>query len=347
MSPPNINDAEGNDDDPDNEYEAYEDEDETAKVVNDIEDIVDANGRVLNTMPAYDLILNSEVSLQLGNEMTVGNVIQRSVGYDGQTAGTYDDNPTNNTMVYEVEFPDGQVKEYAGNIIAENMISQVDSEGYSLTLMDAIVDYQKRMRQTTQGWKLLIHWNDGSESWVPLKDMKESHPVEVAEFAKARSINNEPAFIWWCRYVLRKRDVILSKMKARIRKTTHKYGVEIPVTLDHAFKLDRENGNTLWRDGLAKEMLNIGITFEILPEGQQPPPTWKKVTGHLVWDVKMDFSRKARWVLDGHRTVSHIGSTYAGVVSRESVRIAFAYAALNGLDVCAADIRNAYLQAPS
>jgi hypothetical protein len=38
---------------------------------------------------------------------------------------------------------------------------------------------------------------------------------------------------------------------------------------------------------------------------------------------------------------------YAGVVSRESVRIALTYAALNGLEVCAADIRNAYLQEPS
>ena len=61
----------------------------------------------------------------------------------------------------------------------------------------------------------------------------------------------------------------------------------------------------------------------------------------------MDFTRKARWVLDGHKTSDPEGSTYAGVVSRESVRIAFTYAALNGLDVCAADIRNAYLQAPS
>jgi hypothetical protein len=34
-------------------------------------------------------------------------------------------------------------------------------------------------------------------------------------------------------------------------------------------------------------------------------------------------------------------------VSRESFRIALTYAALNGLQVCAADIRNAYLQAPS
>ena len=61
----------------------------------------------------------------------------------------------------------------------------------------------------------------------------------------------------------------------------------------------------------------------------------------------MDFTRKARWVLDGHKTPNPIGSTYAGVVSRDSIRIAFTYAALNGLDVFAADIRNAYLQAPS
>ena len=40
-----------------------------------------------------------------------------------------------------------------------------------------------------------------------------------------------------------------------------------------------------------------------------------------------------------------IGSTYAREVYRESVRIAFTYAALNGKGVCAAVIRNAYLQA--
>ena len=61
----------------------------------------------------------------------------------------------------------------------------------------------------------------------------------------------------------------------------------------------------------------------------------------------MDFTRKARWVLDGHQCTDPDGSTYAGVVSRDSVRIALTYAALNDLDVCAADIRNAYLQAPS
>ena len=70
-------------------------------------------------------------------------------------------------------------------------------------------------------------------------------------------------------------------------------------------------------------------------------------TGHLIWDMKIDFTWKVRWVLDGHKTPDPIGSTFAGVVSRESVRITFAYAALNGMGICVADICNAYLQALS
>ena len=177
--------------------------------------------------------------------------------------------------------------------------------------------------------------------------MKEVHPVETAEYARARGISNEPAFAWWVPYTLRKREIILAAVKNWIRKTTHKYGIEVPRDVEHAHEIDSRNGNTMWRDTLKKEMYNVGVAFEILDEGTHPPHGWKQVTGHLVWDVKMDFTRKARWVLDGHKTPDPIGSTYAGVVSRESVRIALAYAALNELNVFAANIRNAYLQAPS
>ena len=37
-------------------------------------------------------------------------------------------------------------------------------------------------------------WKDSSESWIPLKDLKKSNPVEVSEFVKTRDIDNEPAF---------------------------------------------------------------------------------------------------------------------------------------------------------
>ena len=39
--------------------------------------------------------------------------------------------------------------------------------------------------------------------------------------------------------------------------------------------------------------------------------------------------------------------TYSSVVSRESIRIGFLIAALNGLNVLSADIQNAYLNAPT
>ena len=66
-------------------------------------------------------------------------------------------------------------------------------------------------------------------------------------------------------------------------------------------------------------MFNNGVAFEILEENKRATPGWHKVTGHMIFDVKMDFTRKARFVLDGHKTADPLGSTYAGVVSRESV----------------------------
>ena len=55
---------------------------------------------------------------------------------------------------------------------------------------------QQRLRMTTCGWKLLVHWKDGIESWVHLKYLKESYPVELAKYAKSRSIADETAFKW-------------------------------------------------------------------------------------------------------------------------------------------------------
>ena len=106
------------------------------------------------------------------------------------------------------------------------------------------------MRKTTCGWSLLVQWKDDYESWVPLKDLKESHPVETSEYAKSCGIADEPAFAWWVPYTLKKRDVILSAVKSRIRKTTYKYGIEIPTSVDHGHDLDQKNKDLLCRDAI-------------------------------------------------------------------------------------------------
>ena len=94
-------------------------------------------------------------------------------------------------------------------------------------------------------------------------------------------------------------------------------------------------------------MEHLKVAFDIKPEGSRPPVNYTLATGHLLFDVQMTLERKARRVKDGHKTPIPEWLTFAAVVSIESVRIAFTYAALNDLPVCAADIQNAYLQAPA
>eukprot|EP00957_Ditylum_brightwellii_P190428 14495515-Ditylum_brightwellii.AAC.1 len=145
------------------------------------------------------------------------------------------------THQYTKEFPDREVKEYAANVIVENMLIQVDYEGFATTMMDRIINHdrdeitalhirdkyvktysnQRRLPKSTTGWKLQFLWKDKSEAWVHLKDIKELHPIKVAEYIRFRDIDNNPAFAWWVPYTLGKRDIILSSAKARIRKTTH------------------------------------------------------------------------------------------------------------------------------
>ena len=74
-------------------------------------------------------------------------------------------------------------------------------------------------------------------------------------------------------------------------------------------------------DAITKEMTNVGISFKILDEGKKALPGWNKSSGHLVFDFKMDFTRKARWVKDVHRSPDPTNFAYAGVVSCESVRV--------------------------
>ncbi len=102
-------------------------------------------------------------------------------------------------------------------------------------------------------------------------------------------------------------------------------------------------------DSLAKKMRNLNIAFEYLEPGEKAPPGWFKASGHIIFDVKMDFTRKAWWVNDGHKTPDSSTLSFAGVVSCESIIIGLTYAALPllGLPVIGGDIQNAYLQAPS
>ena len=75
---------------------------------------------------------------------------------------------------------------------------------------------------------MLVEWKDGNSDLTDLKDLKVSNPVEHAEYAEANKIFEEPAFKWWVATVLRRRNRIISKLKSRYWKTTHKFGIRVP-----------------------------------------------------------------------------------------------------------------------
>lgn len=329
-------------------------------------DPVGIDDMFIHENPALDSLIGAELNLPQQHEMRRAKVLRRSRNSEGEHVGNFHENPLLNSTVYDVEFLDGEVQQVGANITAQHMFEQVDDDGYTHSVVDTILDYrtdgtevqstsqflrtksgQLRQRKSTVGWELYVQMKDGTKDWIPLSILKESNPIEVAEFATSRQIEKEPAFSYWVPHVLKTRNAIISKVNARIPRVTHKYGIEVPRSVEHAYELDKANKNDYWATAIKKEMDTVLVAFQILAKGEKPPVGYTKSSGHVVFDVKMDFTRKARWVKDGHKHGPPPLSTFAGVVSRESVRILLTYAALNDVDVMAFDIKGAYLQAPT
>ncbi|KAL7533508.1 hypothetical protein ACHAWF_004526, partial [Thalassiosira exigua] len=126
---------------------------------------------------------------------------------------------------------------------------------------------------------MLVEWKDGTSLWMPLRDVKEASPVELAEYAVAMDLDKEPALAWWVDYLLRKRKMIIKKAKSKYWRTTHKYGIQIPNTPEEALRIDREAGTDFWEKAMIKEMSKAKVSYELVdgctPEenDEYGPPT--------------------------------------------------------------------------
>jgi hypothetical protein len=196
------------------------------------------------------------------------------------------------------------------------------------------------LHRNTVGWRLKVRWKDQSTSWEPLRNLKSSNLIEVAKYAVANNIADEAAFAWWVPTVLKQCKRMKRTLAAvRTIKRNHKFGLEVPTTIKRALEIDKETRTDFW------EMLHVTPAFEILEEERSAPIGSKWIPCHMIFDIKIGFTRKARFVAGGHVTEPPTSITYSSVVSCDSIRIAFLLAALNDLDILSADIGNAYLNA--
>ena len=81
---------------------------------------------------------------------------------------------------------------------------------------------------------------------MKIKDMKDSSPIEVAEYDVSNQIDEEPDFKWWVHHTIRKSNRIISKLKSRYWQTTHKFGIRLPKTTKEVLYIDKIRGTDFW-----------------------------------------------------------------------------------------------------
>jgi hypothetical protein len=79
-------------------------------------------------------------------------------------------------------------------------------------------------------------------------------------------------------------------------------------------------------------MVNVRSDLETRETNEEKRIGYQKIRCHMIFYVNLgeNFRRKARYVAGGHTTETLASLTYSSVVARDSVRIAFLLAALNG-----------------
>ena len=204
----------------------------------------------------YDEMVGAAIEMNRGGQKLRGKVISRVYDDAGNLVGKHHKNPLVNTSRYSVEYEDGSRDELASNIIAEAIFAKVDDEGREYLLLDSIIDHKRDdtvaldesngwdikpngdrvAKRTTQGWKFLLRWKDDSENWVDLKDLKESNPLEVADYVQGHGLEKEPAFAWWVPHTLKKRKRIISKLgTSKYWRTQEKMGITVPRSIEQAY----------------------------------------------------------------------------------------------------------------
>ena len=130
------------------------------------------------------------------------------------------------TRSCEVEFAGGTIAEITVIIIAESMYAKYISDGNEYLLLHVLFDYQKADKVICQSDHQITVWD---------------RQVQTARFAVAEEINHEPAFNWWVKHVLKKRNRIIAsirKQQTRYLKRSYMVGIELPKTVEEAYAMD-------------------------------------------------------------------------------------------------------------
>jgi hypothetical protein len=136
--------------------------------------------------------------------------------------------------------------------------------------------------------------------------MAADDPVSCAIYGHENDLLDKPG---WKRFKqIVKRETTFTHMvnQAKLRSYNtaprYKYGFRVPRTYEQALRLDKKNGNSLWKDAATLELTQIDDYTTFIDKGHhtkvKPPQGYKKIHVHLIFDVKHEGRHKARLVAD-------------------------------------------------
>lgn len=200
---------------------------------------------------------------------------------------------------------------------------------------------------------VLISWKGYEEdSWEPMEVIKKDDPATLAKYAYDNDLTDKTVWKWAKRYSknIKKLKRMVRNLRASKRSSRgikYQFGVRVPRNIAEAYKLDQENGNSLWTEAIDREVKLLRDDFECFRVGEESEITEEYQKIPLLWTfaVKFDGRHRARLCAGGHRTRDPETDYYSGVVELETVRILFVIAALKKFKVVAADVASAYVQA--
>lgn len=271
---------------------------------------------VSKTVKEYDPI-NEEYSLELGNGLT-------------------------ETMKYSTIIE-----------IFNKKIEETDADPEGIWSYEKITGHRRRGKGKRGPWEVEVLWSNGEKTWEPVSAIRKDDPLTLSVYARERGLLENEGWKWAKAYTadpekmirIVKRIMTMTTKKKKKSGPKYKFGVRVPKNVKEAYALDKANGNTLWAESMDKELagLNEFKTFRALEPGARPPPGYTYVPLHMCYDVKFDGRRKSRLVAGGNWTEPLSTDAYSGVVSIDTIRLAFLIAEMNELTAIATDISQAYL----
>ncbi len=197
---------------------------------------------------AYDELLLSEPILERDGEMMRAQIIGRKRGVNGNFAGNgnYNPNPLLNMRIYLASFPDGHIAEYGVNKIIEAIYQNATNDGTDTLFFDSIIGHQETSslqnetnevignKYSTKG-RICVSWKDGTMSWHNLSNVKNSYPLQLAEYAVYHQLDKLPAFSWWVKTAIKHKRAYKRGASKSYLKKSHKFGIRVPKTVEEQF----------------------------------------------------------------------------------------------------------------